>query len=198
MDILVFGATGRVGRAFVARALESGHAVTAVVRDAAAAMPPNVTVTTGDVTDARVARVVKRDHVIVGTLGGIDALAVGYPNIIRAASPGQRMLALVGAGVLQADGARLRNELPDYPERFRAVGRAHQAVFDGLAASSLDWTLVCAPNIVDGASSGAARAEASFLPDGRGSITTGDVAAFMLDEITHARFSRQRVGLNGI
>ena len=198
MNVLVFGATGRVGKAFVGQAVAAGHDVTAVVRDAKAVFPSGVTLTTFDVLDPNVASVVKREHVIVGTLGGADALTKGYANIITAATQvgAKRMFALVGAGVLQADESTLRNQLPNYPERLRAIGATHAAVYEALRASSLDWTLVCVPNIVDGAPSGSMRSKASYLPDGKGAITTGDIAAFLLEEITTPRFVRQRVGLN--
>lgn len=198
MHVVVFGATGRVGQAFVTRALAAGHAVTAVVRDAKAAMPASVTVAVADVLSPIAQSIVKRDDVIVGTLGGTDALTTGYANIVLAATAAgaRRMLALVGAGVLQADEATLRNQLPNYPERLRAIGAAHAAVYEALRTSSLDWTLVCVPNITDGAASSTVRAKASYLPEGKGAITTGDIAAFTLEEIATPRFSCQRVGLN--
>jgi len=198
MDVLVLGATGRVGKAFVAQALVAGHAVSAIVRDASASLPAEARVSVGDVLDPSIASSVKREHVIVGTLGGADALTKGYANVVRAATQAgaKRMIALVGAGVLQADEKTRRNELPNYPERLRAIGASHAAVYEALRSSDLDWTLVCVPNIVDGPATGAAKSKASYLPDGKGSITTGDIAAFMLEEITTPRFVRERVGLN--
>jgi putative NADH-flavin reductase len=198
MDVLVLGATGRVGKAFVAQALAAGHAVSAIVREENAGLPPEVRVTIGDVLDPSIASFVKPEHVIVGTLGGEEALTKGYANVVRAATQvgARRLVALVGAGVLQADETTLRNQLPNYPERLRAIGRSHAAAYEALRASSLDWTLVCVPNIVDGAPTGAAKSKASYLPDGKGAITTGDIAAFMLGEITTPRFVRERVGLN--
>ena len=198
MDVLVLGATGRVGKAFVAQAIAAGHSVSAIVRDAGAGIPSQVKVITGDVLDPSIAPLVKREHVIVGTLGGAEALTKGYANIVRAATEAgaRRIIALVGAGVLQADEKTLRNELPNYPERLRAIGASHAAVYEALRTSSLDWTLVCVPNIVDGPATGAAKSKASYLPDGKGAITTGDIAAFILEELRSPRFVRERVGLN--
>jgi putative NADH-flavin reductase len=198
MDVLVLGATGRVGKAFVTQALAAGHALSAVVREADAGLPAEVKLTVGDVLDPSIATAVKREHVIVGTLGGQDALMKGYANVVRAAQAAgaKRIVALVGAGVLQADEKTLRNELPNYPERLRAIGQSHAAVYEALRSSSLDWTLVCVPNIVEGPATGTAKSKASYLPDGKGAITTGDIAAFMLEEITTPRFVRERVGLN--
>jgi putative NADH-flavin reductase len=200
MRFLVFGATGRTGSAFVGQALAAGHAVAALARSASASLPADVAVTTGDVLDAgAVASVVRPDHVIVVTLGHVEALTSGCANIVRAAvSAGvRRLLGVVGAGVLQADANRLRNEVPDYPPQFRVIGAAHKAFYDALNSSTLDWTLACTPRLLDGPRTDAFRATASYLPEGTGSITTHDVAAFLLGEATEPRYVRQRVGLNG-
>ena len=65
-----------------------------------------------------------------------------------AAVGGSRLLGVVGAGVLQADATTLRNELPGYPERLRAIGAEHQRVSDVLASTDLSWLLVCTPLLV--------------------------------------------------
>jgi putative NADH-flavin reductase len=103
----------------------------------------------------------------------------------------------VGAGVLQADANRLRHELPDYPPHFRVIGAAHKAFYDALNASALDWTLACTPRLLEGPRTDAFRATPSYLPEGTGSITTEDVAAFLLGEAVEPHHVRQRVGLNG-
>jgi putative NADH-flavin reductase len=199
VDLLVFGATGRTGAAFVRQALAAGHGVTAFVRSAEA-VTAGAQVRVGDVLDrAAVASAVERRHVVVVTLGGGDALTVGCANVIDAAvaAGARRVLGVVGAGVLQADAAHLRSELPDYPPRFRAIGAAHRAFYEALRASPLDWTLACTPRLVDGPRTGAYRALADYLPDGSGAVTTEDVAAFLLEEASERRFARAKVGLNG-
>jgi putative NADH-flavin reductase len=200
MKFLVFGATGRTGAAFVSQALAGKHDVAAFVRNAAASLPAGVTVTTGDVLDAAaVTSAVHRDHTIVITLGQVDALTTGCANVIRAAEAAgaRRLLGVVGAGVLQADANRLRSELPDYPPPFRVIGAAHKAFYDALIASALDWTLACTPRLVDGPRTDAFRSSANYLPEGTGSITTEDVAAFLLGEAVDPHHVRERVGLNG-
>ncbi len=142
---------------------------------------------------------VRRDDVVIVTLGRVDALTRGTANVIRAAEAAgaRRLLGVVGAGVLQADATRRRNELPDYPDRLREIGAAHQAFYDALLASRLDWTLACTPRLADGARSDAYATKASWLPDGTGTVTTEDVAAFLLAEALEPRHVRERVGLNG-
>ncbi|HEY8076057.1 MAG TPA: NAD(P)H-binding protein [Labilithrix sp.] len=200
MKLAVFGATGRTGGAFIRQALADGHAITALVRNPEASLPDGVAITIGDVLDAAaVESFVRRDDVIVVTLGRVDALTIGCANIVRAAASAgaRRLLGVVGAGVLQADATRRRSELPDYPPALRVIGAAHRAFCDALEASALDWTLACTPRLVDGPRTDAFRATSSFLPEGTGSITTEDVASFLLREAIEARHVRERVGLNG-
>jgi len=112
-----------------------------------------------------------------------------------AAAGGKRVLAVVGAGVLQLDATTKRNEHPSYPAQFRAIGAEHQRVHDALATSGLSWLLVCTPRIVDGDATGKLVSKPSYLPDGKGEVTTGDVAALLVREAvtpTHA----MRLGVN--
>jgi putative NADH-flavin reductase len=199
VDFVVLGGRGRVGSAFVSQALQAGHRVTALVREPSG-MPAHASleIVRGDVLDADAVRGAMRDGAtVVSVLGGEDAIVRGNQNVIAAARGSARILAVSGAGVLQADATHLRSEMPDYPARFRAIGAAHRALWDALAGSSLDWTLVCTPNIVDGDASAPLAASANVLPPGSFRVTTGAVAAFLLREAVERRFVRSRVGVNG-
>jgi putative NADH-flavin reductase len=205
VNFLVFGASGRTGSAFVRQALAAGHAVRAFVRDGAAEVPKGATIATGDVLASKsVESAVSgaSGHAIVIALGGIDALTKGSANVIAAASASgdggaKRVLGVVGAGVLQADATTLRNQLPNYPAQLRPIGTAHHAFYDALRASPLEWTLACTPRLALGERTDAMKALADYLPDGSGSVTTEDVAAFLLDAAVHSKFVHARVGLNG-
>ena len=201
MHFVVFGGRGRVGSAFVSQALGAGHRVTALVRDPSG-MPAHASLelVRGDVLDANAVQGAMRDQaVVVSVLGGEDALVRGNQAVVAAASARglKRMLAVSGAGVLQADDTHLRSELPDYPARFRAIGAAHHGLWDALKTSGLEWTLVCTPNIANGDASAPTTAAANVLPPGSFRVTTGAVAAFLLRESSEGRFVKSRVGING-
>src|SRR5262245_8578812 len=192
MDFFVAGATGRTGRAFVAAARAAGHDVTAFVRDRTKAASLGVTL--ADSLDALTAQ-----QVVVSALGGGELGEVTASLIDAARERGvARMLAVVGAGVLQADAQRLRNEVPGYPPFLKNITVEHAAVYRALREAPLEWTLVCVPNIIDGAATGAIAAKADYLPDGRGQITTGDIAAFLVCEASARSYVRSHVGLNTI
>lgn len=207
MHFLVFGATGRVGRAFVTGARAAGHAVTAFVRHRDHGLPAGVEIAEGDVLDrAAVNAAMTSAHVVVSTLGGGapgapgTACSVGTANLVAAAQArgARRILAVVGAGVLQADAQHLRSELPTYPRFLAAIAAEHLGVYRALRDADLDWTLACAPDLVDGAATGRCVARRDVLPEGVGRVTTGDVAAFLLRDAEQPAFVRTRVGLNSL
>jgi putative NADH-flavin reductase len=200
MQFLVFGATGRTGAAFVRQALAAGHVVSALVRSRGTQLPAGLEVAVGDVLDpAAVRAAVSPDRVIVVTLGGAAAMTAGCANVVTAATGAgaRRLLGVVGAGVLQADPDHLRCEMPDYPPRFREIAAANRAFYDVLAASPLDWTLACTPRIIEGPRTEGLLTSPDYPPDGTGTVTTEDVAAFLLREALAPSLSRSRVGLNG-
>src|ERR1700740_3604152 len=70
MNIVVLGASGKVGREVVKQAIESGHAVTAFVRDATKVVLPGAKVVVGDArTEADLAQAVDGADAVVSALG---------------------------------------------------------------------------------------------------------------------------------
>ena len=204
MRLLLFGATGRTGACALAAALAAGHEVSVFVRDPArlGATAAGLGVVRGDVLDAAAVLSAMPGHeAVLSTLGGGvqqgSALSTGTRNIVSAMehSGVRRIVAIVGAGVLQGDEQRLRSELPDYPPRFAAISAEHRAAYDALRKSTLDWTLVCTPNLPEGLATGQFRVADSYLPEGGRSISTADTAAFLVAQLTRADFSRRRVGI---
>ena len=165
MGLLVFGASGRTGRRVLATARAQGVQVRAFVRDRAS-VDASIDTHVGDVTRLEhVAAAVRPHDVVISALGGDrsakpgHAMSVGIANIVAAmrAVSATRVVAVAGAGVLQADVARKLHELPSYPSRFRAVGAEHQGMLAALEASPLAWLLVCTPDLVDGDAAGGSR-----------------------------------------
>lgn len=206
MDLLVFGASGRTGRRVLAAARAQGVHVRAFVRDRAS-VDASIDTIVGDVTRLEdVAAAVRPNDAVVSALGGDKsaqpghAMSGGMANIVAAmrAASASRVVAVAGAGVLQADVARKRHELKSYPAQFRAVGAEHQAMLAALEASPLAWLLVCTPDLVEGDAQEQIHAMRDFLPNGSGRVTTGDVAALLLREALTPTHQRTRLGVNGV
>ncbi|MFC6757320.1 MULTISPECIES: NAD(P)-dependent oxidoreductase [Haloarcula] len=201
MELLVYGASGPVGRRLCASAVSDGHSVTAFVRDTARA-PDGVSVIEEDVTDLEaVAAAVSGQDAVCSALGPDDgdfaALDTGLENLVAAmeACGAERLVAVAAAGILQATPGRLRLDVDDFPETLRPLADAHRAVYDRLQPSGLDWTLVCPPRMPDGPPTDHYRTAVEYLPEGGQSVSTGDVAAFVYDAVLNDRHSCERVGI---
>ena len=137
MTVLVVGATGSIGRLVVAEALRQGHAVRALVRDAARArgLPQDAQRVVGDLTRAETlaAAVESVDAVVFthGSSGGgkSGAEQVDYGavrNVLRAlAGRSVRIALMTSIGVTNREGAYNRStHIHDWKRRGERLVRA--------------------------------------------------------------------------
>jgi hypothetical protein len=154
MKILVLGAAGETGARLVIAAMQAGHQVTALVRDAGklaarlGTQTPSPTVLIGDVLDeAALAAAMAGQDVVINAAGNAwdgASFARLVQSTIRVADktlgPGGRFWLFGGAGVLDVPGTKLLGvDLPGVP----AVYQAHRANFEAVKASRLDWSMLC-------------------------------------------------------
>ena len=194
MKIIVFGATGTVGRRIVDRALLQGHHVTAFARKAGSVEldHPNLTVFEGDVMLAGdvLSAVAGHDAVIV-------ALGAGRNGTVRAAGTQHVVDAMKRQGVRRLivqstlGAGDSRPVLNFYWKRImfglllRPAYIDHQRQEEIVAASGLDWTLVRPSAFTDGPATN--RYRHGFAPTVKGlalKISRADVAGFMLRQLT--------------
>lgn len=207
MRVLVFGATGRVGREIVRQARQTGHSVTVFVRHpekVSSEIAPS-SVICGDVLDRTgVASAMASgpfDAVMnaigTGKLAPSNLLTEGTQSIVNAMrlTGIQRYLAVSGTAEMQMQTTlgRITNAI----FRTTPVGpaiRDHDEAYALVKASELAWTLAGCPYIRDGPAKGTYRTELTF-PGGFKIIHPPDVADFLVRELADDRFSRQIVGL---
>lgn len=205
MIIAIFGATGRTGRQIVAQALGRGHTVRALVRTSGSlGASPGVTEVVGDVLDPEaVTRAVAGSDAVLSALGGSPpsapgvTLSQGMRNIVAAMQSAgvRRVVAVANSGILDSPEGGLRMDRPDFADVYRAVTLEHAGTWAALRESDREWTLACAPDIVDGPSTESWDATPDLLPEGGRQISTGNLADFMLDELDAERFVGTRVGV---
>ncbi len=156
MKIVVFGATGNVGRLVVPEALSRGHQVVAFVHRRAPARHPRLTIVRGDVHDPKsVARAMQGCDAIISCLSSWsapeqDVLTAAMHYIVPAmkAMGARRIVTLTGNMALLPD-----EEINTVARRVHAflVHLAPNAAKDAedhlklLTASTLDWTSVRSP-----------------------------------------------------
>ncbi len=214
MKIVLFGATGNVGKRITAEALRRGHDVVGVVRDPNAVATPDdrVTLIRGDATDAAsVATVVRGCDAVVSAISPRpNARGLPAPRLtdnVRALIDGlrkagvKRVLYVGGAGSLEvAPGQQLMDQ-PGFPEMYMAEameGREALAMWRGEAAG-LDWTYLSpAAEIGPGERTGQYRTtDDRFLADtsGKSFISFEDYAVAVLDELEQPKHVGRRFGV---
>lgn len=157
MKICIAGATGNSGRRLVRAALERGHEVTALVRDAAKAAA-----LTGERLTIRPVSLADHDALTEAMRGHDAAInAAGYisdgpayaplvQGVIRAAvdalGPDGRFWLFGGAGLLEVPGtSTVSLDLPGVPKIFEA----HRANYNAVKATALDWSMLCPGPMID-------------------------------------------------
>jgi putative NADH-flavin reductase len=204
--ILVAGASGRLGSRIVLEALAQGHAVTALSRSpqALGVSHPALTLAPLDIRDAAaVAAVVPGHDAVISALGyrrsaeSADVLELGIRHLMAGMRRGgmTRLMAIASAGILQLDAQRLRCERPGYPEAFRAGAERHLRVWELLAASELEWTLVCPPELVEGDRMQPVSVRADALPEGPLRVSMEALARWLIASLDDAAWHGRRVGV---
>jgi hypothetical protein len=214
VKIVLFGATGNVGRRIAAEALRRGHDVVGVVRDPAAVSSPDprITLVQGDATDAdSIARIVRGSDAVVSAISprpnprGLPQPSL--PDNARALIAGlrkagvRRVLYVGGASTLEiAPGRQLLDE-PDFPQAYKAEaleGREALGIWRSEAAG-LDWTFLSpAIEIGPGERTGKYRTtDETILFDAHGKsfISFEDYAVAVLDELERPQHVGRRFGV---
>ena len=205
MKVIVFGATGGVGREVLAQALDRGDHGTAYVRNPAKLdlAHPNLTVISGELTDREeVRRAVRGADAVVSALGpSLDRKATGMPLVdgtraIVEAMQAEGVERYIGMATPSLRDPRDTRSLLGLivpfmgrtflPRAYRELLAMSQLVTD----SPLDWTIARFTRPTDGVRTGTVRAGYLGRDRIRASITRADIATFLLDQSTDPRFHR--------
>jgi putative NADH-flavin reductase len=209
MKVIVFGATGGIGRLLVAGALELGHAVTAFVRSGQSLEPRDgLRIVQGDIFDPQsVADAIDGHRAVFSALGARTlkaepVLSRAIPLIINGMHfhMVDRIITVGAAGALYPAGkyqppiatvlfAIIRATVLRHP---MADQRAQERL---LAATDLDYTIVRPPRLTDDPATGTYRVLPDALPSSSRRISRADVADFMLQQLLDPRFHRRGVYL---
>ncbi|MEX1362483.1 MAG: NAD(P)H-binding protein [Nannocystaceae bacterium] len=205
MKILLLGASGRTGREILARALDAGSEVTALVRHEAKRPKishERLSVCVGDPCDVQdLKRLMPGHDVVMSVLGPRrpwrSATAV-YPDsgaaIVDAMQQsGVERLLVTSSGLLFPGGGLLLRALKWLVRRMVADARRME---ERIRASGLDWT-IARTSFLTNADATSHRVADDALPAGRGAVARAAVATFLLVEAAQPSHRRQVVGLCG-
>ena len=206
MKVLIFGATGSIGRQLMEQALVLGHTVTAFTRNPAKVdrQHANLRVVEGDVMDASaVERAVQGQDAVLCSLGAGRQGVIrteGTRHIVEAMEKAavQRLICQSTLGVGDSRdnldffwkyvmfGLLLRPAYADHVSQEATVKQSH-----------LNWTIVRPAAFTDEGKTGTYKH--GFTGDERGltlKISRADVANFMLQQLTDLTYLHQTPGLS--
>ena len=208
MIVTIFGATGLVGKYLVKQALHKGYTVKAFGRNVFTAgfdEYENLHLVTGALFDRQqVADAVSGSNAVLSALGGAfdgtdKSRSLGMKNIISQMETigVKRIVSVGGMGSLDNEEDEIILNTPAFPKQFLAVGKEHYKAYEYLKASSLEWTILCPPDILNADVTGIYHTAANHLPvPNNFKINAGDLAMCMLNEITKNEYLHQRVGIS--
>jgi putative NADH-flavin reductase len=204
MNILILGATGRVGSQIVTYALHESHHVTVLVRtpEKIQINNENLTIIQGNVLNKDdIVRAMHGIDVVISALNtdGTTTLSESMPLIIEAMeNEGIKRIITIGtAGILQSRTTpnSLRYQSSESKQKSTRAAKEHHKVYDMLTQSTLEWTIVCPTYLPDGERIGKYRIDRNFLPEGGAEISVPDTAEFTFKQIIASDYIKSRVGI---
>jgi uncharacterized protein len=206
MKILIFGATGMTGQQIINQVIAYGHTAVAFGRNVFEELSTErkyLELFRGYLfSEDDIKKALKGCDAVLSAIGGATdgtdkARSLGMKKIVAAMEKKgpKRIIAIGGLGVLNADEEKYIFETPDFPQKFKAVTAEHFQAFETLRDSSLDWTFLCPPNILDGGPTEDYNLNRNYPAEGQPHINAGDLADFMVKELKANEFLKCRVGI---
>ncbi|GIO09781.1 hypothetical protein J31TS6_58090 [Brevibacillus reuszeri] len=205
MKIGIVGASGKAGQLIMKEALDRGHQVTAIVRDASKINEPNVAVLEKDVFSLTAADLGGFDAVVnaFGAPAGKEHLHVEAGNALIEAmkgAPTTRLLVVGGAGSLFVDEAKTTrvHETPDFPKEYLATAQNQGENLRILQETNgIQWTFISPSAFFDpaGERTGAYQLGKDHLlvnASGQSYVSYADYAIAVLDEIENPKHRNER------
>lgn len=192
MNILLFGATGRVGEAVLELALSAGNKITVLVRNKTKVKTkhPNLEIVEGDIYDWPLLRRLSKQpiDVIINVIGANplkpSTLVTDTAKAIVGIFGDQKIRYLAITGIAQMKKTLL-GRLSVLLLKLTPVKHAiydHQNAFQIIKASDFHWSLIGCPYIHDGVTNNQFR-KSEIFPGGFKTIHPGDVALAITDEM---------------
>lgn len=196
MKLVIFGASGRMGRELLKQALAQGHSVTVLTRDPTNffSTDPGLEIVQGNALNPpNVESVVAGKEAVFSTLGPVpnsppDLLTRSVGNIIAAMDRFgvKRLILQTGANVTDPRDEPSRGQ--EARISFMSTVSAQELadltnMVAAIKASDLDWTIVRTALLSDAPPLGNYRV-GYYPPSNTSSIPRADLAAFMLKQLT--------------
>jgi len=205
MNILLLGATGRVGSIILDLLLKTEHCITVLVREPnkLSFQPSNLKIIPGDVLNKNtLSSALSGIDGVISSLNsdGNDTLSKTSDQIIPllVSNNIKRIVTIGTAGILNSrvDPTILRFKSSESKRKSQTAARDHEKVFNLFKKTNLDWTIICPTYLPEGEITKQYRIEADFLPLNGQSISTGDTAHFAVNEFFDCKHIGIRIGIS--
>ncbi len=203
MNLVLFGATGKTGKFFLEYALERGHRVTAVVRDASKVdiVDKNLVIRVADLFNKdELISVIKGHDLVVSCLGGnannkSTLLGDMIKNIVEAMKECEvhSMFLMSSAGI--------HNEMPGIIAKlfvtlfFKNAIADHKTAAEALINSGFSYLIVRPLSLIDGEATKEFRTSDDSVPRGGSKISRKDVAWFLAEALGKTEFNNKSICL---
>lgn len=207
MIVTIFGATGTVGKELIRHCQAKGYDVRAFGRNVESLIDEDLReehfeAIKGYVFDAGdVLKAIKGADFVLSALGGDvsgsdKTRSIGMKNIVAQMEKVhiKRIVAIGNMGVLDDNDGLLVMDTPSFPKEFKAVSQEHLSALNYLKSSTLDWTFVCPPDILPTSAEGRFNTTAN-VPAKGSQISAGNLALFMVEELSNNSFVKEKVGI---
>lgn len=201
MKIVLFGASGTIGRAILEEALKRKHEVTAAVRRPEALEIQHnglLTLPADLLRPEEVARAAGGHEAAISAYGPEFGAEGELLEVARSLVEGlktagvNRLIVVGGAGSLKTDSGERLMDTPEFPEEIRPLAAAHADAYEIYAHSGLEYTYASpAAMISPGRRTGQFRVGLDRLvvdENGKSEISTQDYAAALIDELEEGNF----------
>ncbi|PGL71556.1 NAD(P)-dependent oxidoreductase [Bacillus sp. AFS055030] len=208
MKIGIIGATGKAGNLILGEALERGHEVTAIVRNASKLTNKEVTVMEKDLFDLN-STDLKQFDVVVNAFKaaeGQEHLYIEAGNVLINALKGvkdTRLIVVGGAGSLYVDEEKTTQlvDTPQFPkEYFATASNMAKGLQDLQKVTDVKWTFISPAAFFDpnGKRTGSyQKGKDNFIVNKKGDsyVSYADYAIALLDEIENPQHINERFTL---
>ncbi|WP_348659162.1 NAD(P)-dependent oxidoreductase [Heyndrickxia faecalis] len=210
MKIGIIGASGKAGSLILKEAVDRGHEVTAIVRNAAKIQDKRVDVVEKNIFDIKSGDLQKYDVVVnaFGAAPGKEHQHVEAGRVLIEAlkgAPGTRLVVVGGAGSLFADESKTVRvmDTPDFPAAFLPTAKSQAQNLEDLQHSTgIQWTFVSPAALFDpaGKRTGSYKKGGDVLTlnsKGESYISYADFSIAILDEIENPQHKNERFSVVG-
>jgi putative NADH-flavin reductase len=199
--VIVFGATGLMGKQIVKENLKAENEVSVYIRQTE--YPENVSVITGELNDeTKIADAIKDFDVIVSAVGNRnyeDPTMVVAPVgklLAKLVSDNQRLIIVGGSGLTLHNNNTLRRDLAGQPEFLKNQRADHWEAYTNIAPLDINYLFICPTMVVEGDADGNYFSQENYFPKSEAKqISAGNVGHFIATEIVENKFNKTRIGL---